>query len=135
MILAMHATKLVVRDLETAERFYQAIGMKVVNRNLGGEGAVRQAQCWLSATGAAGEHILILSHFLEVPPPPPTVYPGEVWLAVQVSDVDATVAAVVAAGGTLGRAGEDRPEHGVRAAVVSDPEGHVIEIVGPMLAG
>ena len=30
------------------------------------------------------------------------------------------------------REGEDRPEHAVRAAVVADPEGHIIEIVGPM---
>jgi hypothetical protein len=29
------------------------------------------------------------------------------------------------------RFGEDRPEHGVRAAIVGDNEGHIIEIVGP----
>ena len=45
---------------------------------------------------------------------------------------DATLAAVEAAGGSVIRAGEDRPEHGVRAAVVGDVEGHVIEMVGPL---
>jgi predicted enzyme related to lactoylglutathione lyase len=52
-----------------------------------------------------------------------------------VSDVDATIAAVKAAGGGVVRPGEDRPEHKVRAAVVSDNEGHMIELVGPMAAG
>ena len=32
-------------------------------------------------------------------------------------------------------AGEDRPEHSVRAAVIADPEGHYIELVGPMSVG
>jgi hypothetical protein len=37
-----------------------------------------------------------------------------------------------AAGGRTARAGQDRPEHHVRAAVASDPDGHHIELVGPM---
>jgi predicted enzyme related to lactoylglutathione lyase len=49
-----------------------------------------------------------------------------------VSNVDATVRSVEAEGGSVVRSGQDRPEHSVRAAVVSDPEGHIIEIVGPM---
>jgi catechol 2,3-dioxygenase-like lactoylglutathione lyase family enzyme len=39
---------------------------------------------------------------------------------------------VEAAGGATVRPGQDRPEHNVRAAVVSDPEGHMIELVGPI---
>lgn len=135
MITGMHATKLVVRDLESSERFYRALGLRLVSRNLGGEDEVRQAQCWLSVTGDMTTHVLILSHFTEVPPPPKPVYPGEVWLAFQVSDVDATVAAAMAVGGATLRAGQDRPEHAVRAAVVCDPEGHLIELVGPMTEG
>jgi catechol 2,3-dioxygenase-like lactoylglutathione lyase family enzyme len=134
MIIAMHATKLVVQDLTVTEPFYRAIGFKVVSRNLGGENEVRQSQCWLSATGDSTSHILILSQFLELPPPPRPVYPGEVWLAIQVADVEETERAVRAAGGNVVRAGQDRPEHQVRAAVVSDPEGHLIEVVGPMAA-
>ncbi len=132
MTLAMHATKLVVRDVEAAERFYLAIGLKLVSRNLGGEQEVRQSQSWVSATGDASSHLLILSQFLEVPAPPAPVYPGEVWLCFQVADVDATCQAVEGAGGRIVRAGQDRPEHQVRAAVVSDPQGHHIELVGPM---
>ncbi|MDR2856973.1 MAG: VOC family protein [Novosphingobium sp.] len=132
MDFAMHATKLAVADVGAAERFYTALGMKVAARNLGGEAEVRQEQTWLSATGDTGSHILILSRFLELPAPPRPAYPGEVWLCFQVPDVDAAVAAAMAAGGALLRAGEDRPEHAVRAAVISDNEGHHIELVGPM---
>jgi len=132
MILASHATKLVVGDVAAAERFYRTLGLQLVSRNLGGEDVVRQEQCWLSATGDASAHILILSRFVELPPPPRPTYPGEVWLTFMVSDVDAVCEAAQANGGAVFRAPQDRPEHSVRAAVVSDPEGHFIELVGPM---
>lgn len=132
MNIAMHATKLVVRDVEAEEEFYRAFGLKVVSRNVGGEDEVRQQQSWLSASGDMSTHVLILSRFLELPPPPRPEYPGEVWLAFQVPDVDETIRTVEAAGGKTLRAGQDRPEHSVRAAVVCDPEGHIIELVGPM---
>ena len=132
MTIAMHATKLVVADVAACERFYLALGLKVASRNLGGEAEVRQEQCWLSATGDMASHVLILSRFVELPAPPRPTYPGEVWLCFQVADVDATCAAVIETGGAVVRAGEDRPEHAVRAAVVADPEGHYIELVGPM---
>lgn len=132
MILAIHSTKVVVHDLEAAERFYQSLGLKLVNRNLGGEKKVRQQQSWLSVTGDSSSHMLILSQFLEVPAPAIADYPGNFWLVFNVTDVDAICEAVGTAGGEVLRAGEDRREHGVRAAVVADPEGHIIEIVGPM---
>ncbi len=44
MQFAMHATKLVVRDVAAAERFYSALGLKLVARNTGGEGDVHQEQ-------------------------------------------------------------------------------------------
>ena len=109
MILGMHATKVVVRDVDAAERFYQAIGLKLVSRNLGGEGDVRQKQAWLSATGDSASHMRILSQFLEVASPPLPTYPREFWLAFNVADVDATCASVEAAGGSTLRRGEDRP--------------------------
>jgi catechol 2,3-dioxygenase-like lactoylglutathione lyase family enzyme len=132
VILATPATKLVVRDVEAAERFYRALGLKVVSRNVGGEDVVRQEQCWLSSSGDANTHILILSRFLELPPPRRPDYPGEAWLVVRVSDVDATLTAVEESGGKKLRPAEDRPEHDVRAAVAADPDGHIIEVVGPM---
>lgn len=135
MATTMHATKLVVRDVDAAERFYVSLGLTVASRNLGGEGVVHQKQTWLSTTGEPNSHILILTEFLDLPQPARPEYPGEIWLCLMVPDVDATVAFVEASGGALFRAGENRPEHSVRAAVVSDPEGHFIELVGPMAEG
>lgn len=134
MEFGMHATKLVVADLAAVERFYLALGMKVASRNVGGDGEVRQEQVWLSATGDMTAHILILSRFPDLPAPSPPAYPGEVWLCFQVPDVEAAIATVWTAGGRCLRAGEDIPDHGVRAAVIADPEGHHIEIVGPIAA-
>jgi catechol 2,3-dioxygenase-like lactoylglutathione lyase family enzyme len=128
----MHATKLVVADVGKTERFYVALGMQVVMRNTGGEKEVHQEQSWLSADGGMDRHILILSRFVELPEAPRPTYPGEIWLCFRVPDVEATIATVEAEGGKTLRPGEDRPEHAVRAAVVCDPEGHMIEIVGPM---
>ena len=132
MSITMNCMKLVVRDLETSERFYRAMGFKVVARNVGGEGDVAQEQCWLSTTGDRNAYVLILSRFLQFPSASAPAYPREVWLVFTVSDVDATVRNAKTQGGSILRSGEDRPEHSVRAAVVADPEGHIIEVVGPM---
>lgn len=114
MIIGMHATKLVVRNVEASERFYAAIGLKLVNRNLGGEGEVRQQQAWMSVTGDSTSHMLILSQFIELADPAAPAYPGEVWLALNVADVDDFCATVAANGGSVIRPGEDRAEHGSR---------------------
>ena len=132
MPIAMRFTKLVVGDLALTERFYAAMGLKVVSRNDGGELEVHQQQSWLSASGDMTSHVLILSRFVELPLPPRPTYPGEAWLTFSDVDVDATCAAAEANGGSVIRTGEDRPEHGVRAAIIADPEGHHIELVGPM---
>ena len=132
MSIAMRFTKRVVGDLALAEAFYVAMGLKVVGRNQGGEEEVHQSQVWLSASGDMSTHVLILSRFVELPLPPRPTYPGEAWLTFSDVDVDAMCAAALANGGSVPRAGEDRPEHGVRAAIIADPEGHFIELVGPM---
>ena len=132
MSIAMRFTKLVVGDIALCEPFYLAMGLKVVSRNEGGELEVHQEQCWLSAFGDMTSHVLILSRFVELPKPSRPSYPGEAWLTFSDVDVDATCAAAEAHGGRVVRAGEDRPEHGVRAAIIADPEGHHIELVGPM---
>jgi catechol 2,3-dioxygenase-like lactoylglutathione lyase family enzyme len=132
MSITLTATKRVVSNLEASERFYRAIGLRFISRNVGGEDEVRQEQSWLSASGDMNTHVLILTRFLELPPPHRPAYPGEAWLAFTVTNVDETLSTVEASGGAVVRPAQDRPEHNVRAAVVSDPEGHFIEIVGPM---
>jgi catechol 2,3-dioxygenase-like lactoylglutathione lyase family enzyme len=135
MTIAMRFTKRVVGDLAAAEAFYLAMGLKLVGRNQGGELDVHQSQVWLSASGDRDTHVLILSQFLDLPRPPRPTYPGEAWLTFSDVDVDVICALCEAHGGSVYRAGEDRPEHDVRAAVIADPEGHFIELVGPMSGG
>jgi catechol 2,3-dioxygenase-like lactoylglutathione lyase family enzyme len=132
MPIAMRFTKLVVADLDGEEAFYTAMGLKVVSRNQGGEDVVHQQQVWLSATVDMQSHVLILSRFVELPPPARPAYPGEAWLTFSEVDVDTLCALCEARGGRVVRAPQDRPEHAVRAAVIADPEGHHIELVGPM---
>jgi predicted enzyme related to lactoylglutathione lyase len=131
MSLTMSHFKLVTGDLAAAERFYAAIGLDCVGRNIGGENEFRHAQCRMSAPGAPGL-TLILSHFPNCPPPARISYPGEAWLVFTVDDVDETAAKVVASGGAIIHPAEDFPEHSARAAITVDPEGHPIELVGPM---
>jgi catechol 2,3-dioxygenase-like lactoylglutathione lyase family enzyme len=134
--IALNFTKLVVRDAEAAERFYTAVGLKVVYRRRGQEeGAdadVAQDQRYMCANEDGSGLQVIICEFYKLPPPTPVVYPGQAWLVFTVSDVDATLAATVAAGGRVVKPAENRTEHGVRAAVIADPEGHLTEVVGPM---
>lgn len=132
MAIAFTATKLVVRDLAAAERFYTALGLRVAGRNLGGEAEFRQDQVWLSANGAMDQHLLILTRFVELPLPDAPTYPGETWICLQVDDIDAALAAFARHGGRTVSPPEDRPEHFVRAAVAADHEGHLIELIGPL---
>jgi catechol 2,3-dioxygenase-like lactoylglutathione lyase family enzyme len=131
--VAWNFTKRIVADVERAERFYAAFGFKTIMKLSGGtdDDRVRQDQIYMSVTGDASSPQLILCRFVAYPPPRP-VYPGEHWLCFNVPDTDAACRTAEQFGGSVFRAGEDRPEHGVRAAVVADADGHYIEIVGPM---
>jgi catechol 2,3-dioxygenase-like lactoylglutathione lyase family enzyme len=132
MGIAFTATKLVVRDIAAAERFYTALGLQVAGRNLGGEGEFRQEQVWLSASGAMDEHLLILTRFVEMSPAVTPAYPGETWLCLQVDDLDGALAAIADHGGRTVGPPQARPEHFVQAAVAADAEGHLIELIGPL---
>jgi predicted lactoylglutathione lyase len=129
-------TKRIVADVDAAERFYAAMGFKTLIRQLGGEedDRVRQEQIYMSLTGDYTSHQVILCRFPAYPPPKP-VYPGESWMCFNVEDVDEACRIAEQAGGSIFRAGQDRPEHAVRAAVVADVDGHYIELVGPMTSG
>jgi catechol 2,3-dioxygenase-like lactoylglutathione lyase family enzyme len=130
---AWNFTKRIVADVERAERFYAAFGFKTVVRMEGGldDEEVHQLQTYMSVTGDASSPQLILCRFVAFPPPKPS-YPGESWLCFNVPDVDAACRTTEEFGGSIFRPGQDRPEHGVRAAVVADADGHYIELVGPM---
>ena len=91
-----------------------------------------------SQLGIAGALLIVGIWWLvskSAPPPDPPDYPGESWLILGDLDVDAACAAVIAHGGAIVRTPKDTPEFSVRSAVVTDPDGHHIELTGAMPAG
>ncbi len=60
--------------------------------------------------------------------PTPTPTGRQFVLTFKVDDVDATYAELLARGATAVAGPKDRPEWGARAAHISGPEGHLIEI-------
>lgn len=132
MPTAMRFTKIIVGNLARSERFYAGLGLTAFNRSLSGEDRAAQEQVWVSASGDMASHVLLLSRFLNLPAPKRPDYPGEAWLILGDLDVDAACAAVLAGGGGIVRAAQDNPEFRVRSAVVTDPDGHHIELTGPI---
>ena len=90
---------------------------------------------WLSGGGTQDEAVLILTQFLELAGPAPPTYPGEIWLCFKVADVDQVCRAIEADGGAIRRAAEDIAGWNVRAAVVTDPEGHLIGLSSALTSG
>jgi predicted lactoylglutathione lyase len=132
MMTGWNFTKRIVADVEAAERFYLAMGLKTLFRRDGGEGddEVRQQQIYMSLTGDDTSSQLIICRFPAYAPPKPA-YPGESWLCFNVADVDESCRTAERAGGSVFRPGADIASHGVRAAIVADVDGHFIELVGP----
>jgi len=120
-------TKMVVADLTAMTRFYTEImGLKVVLTFATGEGEYQLQEAILSRTGSYdGGHTLAVVQYLNRPP----ATPGEAIFGFTVEDVDATIAAVVGAGGALARPTRTIAEHGIKVAFATDPEGHLLEIV------
>ena len=52
----------------------------------------------------------------------------ETGLGLHVDDLDATVAAITAAGGVVEAGPTERPKEGIRIATVRDPEGNTISV-------
>ena len=119
-------TKLVVGDLAGLETFYcTALGMKVTARIDVNEDSWSLEEVILSVAGNVDGPSLNLVHYRDRPAPPI----GEAVIGLNVSDLDAVIADVVAAGGTVTVQPVDVPEHKVRIALVSDPEGHQVELL------
>jgi predicted enzyme related to lactoylglutathione lyase len=119
-------TKLVVDNLDACERFYcEVFGMKVFDRNTAAEHAFAQEETMLSLTGAPDSNVLVLTRYLNRPCPPP----GSVWIGFMVPDIEASLDAVEYEGGTIVVPLHEDVEHGVLAGIVTDPAGHIIELV------
>ncbi len=125
-VLAFSFTKIVVKDIDASERFYRdVLGLKVVARVTAPDSEYAQEECILSVSGGNDANQLLLIRYLTRPTPAP----GEAWTGFAVDDVGAISAAVGRAGGKVLIAPFEVPQHGVKAAVVADPEGHMIELI------
>jgi predicted enzyme related to lactoylglutathione lyase len=118
-------TKLIVGDLDKAATFYMSVcGLTEqarVEEKVGGR-AISEI---IFAPAYQGGASLVLLAYPDTPRPSA----GEVILGFATPDVDAFVSRVVAGGGAVVDVPISRPDHGVRVAVVKDPEGHLIEVV------
>ena len=124
--LAFAFTKIAVADLDAAERFYrEAIGLKLIARTTAPDGDYGQEECIMSVTGGNDANQLILIRYLNRPAPKPE----EAWTGFAVSDVEESVAAVERGGGKVLMPPFEVPDYGIKATVVADPEGHLIELI------
>lgn len=119
-------TKLVVHDLALAEQFYgEVFGMKRTGYVTAENHAYALEEAILSLGEEPGAHTLILTRYLQRPPPPA----GAAWTGFVVADIEASLDAVRRAGGTIEVPPHENADHGVIAAIVADPEGHPIEVI------
>ena len=120
-------TKMVVADLAAAERFYTTtLGLTRVANVESGEGIHALQEVILSVPGATGDAAqLALIHYPNRPMPSL----GEAEFGFAVTDIEATIAAMTAAGGQIVVPLLDLPEHRLRLAFITDPQGHLIELL------
>jgi len=119
-------TKIIVDDLDRVAAFYeQALGLRQLQRvhdSVAGE----PMEEIIMAHGEMGQSVpLVVWKWPNRAAPAAS----DVILGFQTDDLDALVAKVVAAGGTIVDAPNDKPEHGVRVAFAADPEGRLLELV------
>ncbi|MBK6510743.1 MAG: VOC family protein [Haliea sp.] len=118
-------TKLLVRDLEKSARFYTDVcgltELARVEASIAGR-PIREIMFNTTGEGAA---MFVLLNFMDDEGAPGK----DVILGFQTDDVAAFVQRAVDAGGKIVDPVRDDPEHGVMVGFVSDPEGHLIEVV------
>jgi lactoylglutathione lyase len=119
-----HFTKILVNDPDALLSFYSAaFGMKEKYRVAQGEGGGALSEI-IMTNAAGGDPTLVLLHYVNRPVP----VPGETVIGYTVADLEATLHAVEAAGGTVEEPPKEMPEHGITVAFVLDPEGHRLEL-------
>lgn len=125
MITGFAFTKIIVADLIAIEPFYRdALGLTIKTRITVDEPGYALRETVFSV-GEDGVTLLNLVQYLDRPYPAP----GEAVVGLSVSNVDAVIAAAVAAGGAVVTPPVDLPDHGVKIAYIGDPEGHLLELL------
>jgi len=121
-------TKLLVADLEASAAFYTEVFGLTEHFRVSSEIAGRPIdEIAYEATRPDGG-VLVLLRYRDVEQPSA----GEVILGFDVDDIDCVCARAAAAGGAVHRGVRAMPEHGVLVAFLTDPEGHLVELVERM---
>ena len=118
-------TKLVVQDLDAMGAFYKEVASLVEMARVQDVVGDRQIdEIMFNATGEGGA-TFVLFKFLDRDTP----VQEEVILGFQTADVASFVERAEKAGGKVVQPIEVKEAHGVKVAFVTDPEGHLIEVV------
>lgn len=113
-----------VADLADLEIFYtRALGFTVTMRVDEGEGADELHEIFLGLGGAQPQFALI--HY----PNQPVPQVGEAIVSLIVDDLEATLAAVKTHGGKDVTGVIAVPDHHMKLAYITDPEGHMLELM------
>jgi predicted enzyme related to lactoylglutathione lyase len=123
-------TKVVVADLERCAGFYATTFGLVEQQRVHDEIAGRPIDEILYAPTRDGGATFVLLSFADGEPAP-----GGVICGFLADDVDGCLARAVEAGGGVAQPAEDMPEYGHRVGFCTDPEGRLIEVVGPLRGG
>ena len=124
-------TKLVVVDLDASAAFYTTVfGMEEQSR-VHAEIAGRTIDEILFSATAPGAATFVLLRFADQT----TASQAEVILGFITDDIDTLFERAQAAGGAVAQAVEAQPQHGVRVGFLTDPEGHLVEVVELLAAG
>lgn len=124
-VAAFAYAKIVVKNADALLPFYtDALGLTAAMRIEEGEGEHAFVEHFLSVGADTPPQIVLISYASK-----PTPTPGESILALTVDDVDATLSAIEASGGTTTVPAFDIPAHKMRMAYAIDPEGHSIELM------
>jgi len=118
-------TKLVVQDLEKMATFYKdVVGFEESGRVQSAVGDRAIDEILFDATSQGGS-TFVLFKFLDRDAPANE----EVILGFITDDLAAFVERTQSAGGAVVTDIKSQPEHGVKVAFVTDPEGHLLEVV------
>jgi predicted enzyme related to lactoylglutathione lyase len=119
-------TKLVVADLEKMAEFYcTAYDLRRVARVQAEIGDDRIDEIMLGAGPEMAPGSLVLLRFVDLPPPSCR----EALLGFTTDELPALIDRVCAAGGAVHASPKEMPEMKLRVAFVTDPEGHLAELV------
>jgi predicted enzyme related to lactoylglutathione lyase len=120
-------TKIVVDDLDRMADFYQQVfGYRQLQRVHAAVAGEPIEEIILVQGEGYGQGLpLIVWKWTQRPAPAAS----DAILGFQSGDVDALVARVVAAGGTVVDPPHDQAQHGVRVAFARDPDGRYLELV------